>query len=75
MEVKIGVQNTARELFLESGQSPDELVAAVNAALATPDGVLRLQDERGRMVLVPAASLAYLEIGEQEVRRVGFGAV
>ncbi|HEY3199721.1 MAG TPA: DUF3107 family protein, partial [Actinomycetes bacterium] len=30
---------------------------------------------RGRKVLIPADRLAYVEIGEQVERRVGFGAM
>lgn len=75
MEVKIGVQNAAREIVLESTQSPDEVTAAVQAAITSAEGVLDLVDERGRRVLVPSAKLAYVEIGEPVERRVGFGAV
>lgn len=75
MEVKIGVQHVARELIVESAQSPEEIEAAVSAALHDDDGVLALADERGRKLLVPAARLAYVEIGEQVERRVGFGAM
>jgi Protein of unknown function (DUF3107) len=75
VEVKVGVQNAARELVLESGQSADDIEKAVAAALAKADGILTLTDERGRKVLVPAERLAYVEIGEQVERRVGFGAM
>ena len=73
MEVKIGVQQAARELLLESVQSPDEVEKAVQAALAKDGGVLTLVDDRGRRVMVPADRLAYVEIGESVERRVGFG--
>lgn len=73
MEVKVGVQQSARELVLESTQSPEEVAAAVAKALAG-DGVLDLVDEKGRRVIVPAAKLAYVEIAQAETRRVGFGA-
>ncbi len=72
MEVKIGVQYAARELVLESAQSPEEVAKAVADALKA-DGVLSLVDEKGRRVLVPATKLAYVEIAESEQRRVGFG--
>ena len=75
MEVKIGVQYAARELVLESAQSPDEVVKAVADALKADLGVLSLVDEKGRRVLVPADKLAYVEIAESEQRRVGFGAL
>jgi hypothetical protein len=75
VEVKIGVQHAARELVLESAQSPQEVEKAVADALKADLGVLSLVDEKGRRVLVPADKLAYVEIAEAEQRRVGFGAV
>ncbi len=75
MEVKIGVQYAPRELVLESGLSPDEVVKAVDEALKADLGVLSLVDDKGRRVLVPADKLAYVEIAESEQRRVGFGAM
>ena len=75
MEVKIGVQYAARELVLESAQSPDEVAKAVSEALKADLGVLSLVDDKGRRVLVPADKLAYVEIAESEQRRVGFGAL
>ncbi len=73
MEVKIGVQQTAREIALESAQSPDEIAESVRAALAD-GGVLSLEDEKGRRILVPGDRIAYVEISPASSRRVGFGA-
>jgi len=75
VEVKIGVQFAPRELSLESSQTPDEVAQAVSDALRADLGVLALVDEKGRRVLVPADKLAYVEIAETELRRVGFGAL
>ena len=75
MEVKIGVQHAVRELVLESSQTPEEVTQAISAALSADGGVLSLTDESGRQVVVPADKLAYVEIGEPEARRVGFGAM
>ena len=75
MEVKIGVQFAPRELVLESNQSADDVAKAVADALKADLGVLTLEDEKGRRVLVPADKLAYVEIAEAETRRVGFGAI
>lgn len=71
MEVKIGVQNTPRELALESAQTPDEVEKMVTEAL-TSRTALQLVDERGRRVIVPVDKLAYVEIAEQAQRPVGF---
>lgn len=75
MEIKIGVQHASRELTVESALSPAEVEAAVSAALSGKSVLLVLEDEKGRKVMVPADRLAYVEIGEQSVRRVGFGAL
>ena len=74
MEVKIGVQNAAREIVLESSQTAEEVERAVGKALEGNSKLLTLTDERGRRVIIPAERLAYVEIGEQAVRKVGFGA-
>ncbi|MFE5484560.1 DUF3107 domain-containing protein [Streptomyces sp. NPDC056527] len=75
MEVKIGVQHAPREIVLESGQSAEEVERAVADALAGKAQLLSLTDDKGRKVLVPAEKIAYVEIGEPAVRRVGFGAL
>ena len=75
MEVKIGVQHANRELVLESEQSPDEVQEAVAAALSGKANLLQLTDDKGRRVIIPADRLAYVEIGEVAIRKVGFGAI
>ncbi len=75
MEVKIGVQNAVREVVLESAQSAQEVAESVSTALSSGTGVLDLVDEKGRRVLVPVDKVAYVEVGEPEARRVGFGAM
>ena len=72
MEIKIGVQDTAREVSLDSNDTSENVIAAVEAALAD-GGLLRLIDDRGRTVLVPAAKIAYVEVGATTKGRVGFG--
>ncbi|PRH78019.1 DUF3107 domain-containing protein [Streptomyces solincola] len=73
VEVKIGVQHAPREIALESGQSAEEVEQLVAQALAGKSQLLSLTDDKGRKVLVPAERIAYVEIGEPSVRRVGFG--
>ena len=75
MEVKIGVQYAARELVVEYSGTADDVQQAVSDALKSDDGVLVLEDTKGRRVLVPSDRVAYVDIGEQTERRVGFGAV
>ena len=72
MEVKIGVQYAPRELVIESAQTSAEVEEAVTTALDSDSGVLMLQDERGRRIIVPVAKVAYVEIAETTPRSVGF---
>lgn len=74
VEVKIGIENSPRELSLTSKDGADKVYKTVTAALASGDGVLELTDEKGSRVLVPSAKIAYVEVGSAESRRVGFGA-
>ncbi|WP_327068829.1 DUF3107 domain-containing protein [Kitasatospora sp. NBC_01250] len=75
MEVKIGVQNAPREIVIESVQSADEVESAVAKALEGTSKLFTLTDEHGRRIIVPAERLAYVEIGEQAARKVGFGTI
>ena len=72
VEVKIGVTHASRELTLESTQSADDVLKAVNAALSDNDGLLVLSDDKGRTVFVPAEKLAYVEVVDVSGRRMGF---
>ncbi|SFT38540.1 DUF3107 domain-containing protein [Arthrobacter sp. ov118] len=74
MEVKIGIQNVGREIVLESAQDADAVAKVVGEAIAK-GSELRLKDDKGRLVIVPASVLGYVEIGAEEARRVGFGAL
>ena len=71
MEVKIGVQYAPRELVLESKLSPKDLSETIDKAVSD-GGVLRLEDEKGRQVIVPVEKIAYVEIAATNVRSVGF---
>ena len=73
MEVKIGIQNVNREIILESSESADAIAELVGQALVGTE--LRLKDSKGRLVIVPTGVLGYVEIGAEETRRVGFGAL
>lgn len=72
MDVKIGVLHTAREIVVDSAQTPDEVQELVAVALKSIDGQLVLADEKGRKVIVPANLVAYVDIAQADTRRVGF---
>ncbi|GMA38886.1 DUF3107 domain-containing protein [Mobilicoccus caccae] len=72
MEVKIGVQNTSREITIDSDQTQEDIEAAVKSAFES-SGSLRLADAKGSIVLVPGPAIAYVEIGAARKGGVGFG--
>jgi predicted deacylase len=72
IQVRITVANVASDLNFESALSAAEIQSAVSAALKSGDA-LTLEDIRGRVVIVPADKIGFVEIGEQTDRRVGFG--
>lgn len=72
MEIRIGIVNSPRELSFETAQSGAEVEKTVAAALDSGAAFLRLLDDAGKVYLVPVPSLAYIEVGSEKVRRVGF---
>ena len=74
MEITIGVQNLARELTVESDATAEEIAKAVTDAL-NGGPVLELTDSRGRKILIPSATIGYVESGSEEQRKVGFGSI
>lgn len=72
MDIRIGIQNSARELSFESTQSAAEIEALVSQAIDEGAKILKLKDNKGRLFLVPVSSIGYVECGAEESRRVGF---
>ncbi|HEY2723749.1 MAG TPA: DUF3107 domain-containing protein [Pseudonocardiaceae bacterium] len=72
MEVKIGVADSPRELVVSSADSPEQVEALVTEALTGTQGLLTLVDQKGRRYVLPASKIAYVEIGPEDSRRVGF---
>ncbi|MGB6005532.1 MAG: DUF3107 domain-containing protein [Ornithinimicrobium sp.] len=73
VEIRVGVRNVARELVFESDQAGTEVRDAVTEGLAATNGIISLRDDHGRMILVPAEALGYVEVGSGEKGKVGFG--
>ena len=76
MDVRIGVTQAPRELNIELPDDVDrkELKSKVEAALAGAVDTLWITDKKGRDVGVPAAKIAYVELGNVDgERRIGFG--
>ncbi len=64
--------NNPREIVFESKLDAEKVAKLVETSFANKDQILKFEDERGRTIMVPASQIAYLEIGAEEVRRVGF---
>jgi len=74
VEIKIGIQHVAREITVETESTAKDVEANLEKALA--DGsLLAVTDEKGRKVLVPADKIAYVDLGQEKPRTVGFGAL
>jgi hypothetical protein len=74
VEVRIGVTQAPRELNIELAEDADRsaIKSKVEAALAGAVDVLWLTDRKGREIGVPAAKIAYIEVGAESERRIGF---
>lgn len=74
MEIKVGVRQISREVVVETSDTAEQVEKSLQDAIES-NGVFRLSGERGRTVLIPAAGIGYVEIGDENARPVGFGAV
>jgi hypothetical protein len=72
--VRIAIADISSELSFECESSPVEIKTAVAKALSD-NSLLALTDIRGHEIIVPAARIGYVEIGQPAERRVGFGAI
>lgn len=72
MDIRIGIANTAREINFETSQTAGEIQQAVAAALDAGSTYFTLKDDKGKLYIVPTANLAYVEVGSDTARRVGF---
>jgi hypothetical protein len=74
VEIKIGIQHVVRELTVETEATAADVEASLRTALAD-GGLVALTDEKGRKVLIPAGKIAYIDLGQDKVRPVGFGSL
>ena len=73
MEIRIGITNASRELSFETNQPVAELEKLIATQVAEgDDGMVRLEDGKGHVYLIPVKSLGYVELADEPVRKVGF---
>lgn len=70
--IRIAVANVNSEISFESSESPKDIKASIDKALAS-GGSLSLTDVKGREFLIPTEKIGFVEIGAPTERRVGFG--
>lgn len=71
MEVKIGIQQAAREIVFESESNAAKVTKAIEAARANDELVL-LENDKGGTIAVAASKIAYVEFGSPRKGAVGF---
>lgn len=72
MEIRIGITNTGRELSFETSEAAEAVKKSVGGALDAGATHVSFTDTKGNSYIVPTAGLAYIELGSEESRRVGF---
>ena len=72
MEIRIGMINTSREIGLETSQTLAEVETLVANSLSGASPVLKLSDDKGKVYLVASANIAFVELGSDQNRRIGF---
>ena len=72
MDIRIGIKHSARELNFDTSESAAAVEKKVAEAIESSSKLINLTDSKGNVFLVPTEALAYLEIGAEEARRVGF---
>jgi hypothetical protein len=75
VDVRIGVTQAPREIGVELDDDVDrdDLKSRVDAALSGATDVLWVIDRRGKEIAVPSAKIAYVELGSEDDRKIGFG--
>ena len=72
MDIRIGIANSPREINFESSQTAADVEKVIATALESNAKFVKLADDKGSIYIVPTESLAYVEVGTEESRRIGF---
>ena len=73
MEVRIGIIQSPREINFETDSAAEDVRATLESALSEgKQPLVSFTDNKGKQYLVPTASIAYVELGGDASRKVGF---
>jgi hypothetical protein len=71
MEIKIGIQNVAREVTINVDRSIADVMKDYSKA-RSEDTWVTWSDTSGRQMVIPATKIGYIEFGQEHARQVGF---
>lgn len=71
MEIRIGIANS-RELSFDSNETADAVKNTIASALDSKAAYVTLADAKGATYVIPTAGIAFVEVGTDQSRRVGF---
>lgn len=76
MDLKIGIARGGQVLEVELADDVDRaaLRSQIEAALAGTDPVFWITDKNGKELAVQTASIAFMQLGSEDSRSIGFGA-
>ena len=69
--VRVGISETSQELHFEVSLEAAKVVTLAQEAINSGK-TLELTDIKDRVILVPAAKISYIEIGDTTDQKVGF---
>lgn len=75
MEIKVGFVASPRDIVIttaEGAEDRDGLLSRVEGFLADSSGTLKLEDNKGSVVILVRDQVAYIEVGAASSRAVGF---
>ena len=75
MDVRIGVTDHAHEIVVQlpDGTDRSSLKDSIDEAIGGSTATLWLTDEKGREVAVAASKIAFVELGPEGGKPIGFG--
>lgn len=73
MDIKIGFTENPRELVIKlDEESREEAVTRIKEALKADEGIVELDDAKGRTYLINVEEVTYVEVGAAAAHPVGF---
>lgn len=76
MDLKIGIAESAQviEIELPDDVDRDALKAEIEQAMGDDSAVFWVADKKGKEVGVPSGRIAFVQLGSEDTRSIGFGA-